>query len=107
MAIAILSLTPGDKFPETDIQFADIVVHVLMYGFWMAIFIRETGRQFPSNNFRLLIYGAIVMTIYGSIMEYLQEHYASGRFGSWSDFAANLIGTILILLAYRWIFKKN
>ena len=107
MAIAILSLTPGDRFPETDIRFADIIVHVLMYGFWMSIFIVETKRQFSNQKIRLYIYGAISMTLYGGIMEFLQENYASGRYGSWSDFLANMCGCLLILLAYGLISREN
>jgi len=96
-----LSLIPGDKLPDSDIQYIDILVHVIMYGTWFFIFHMESVKQLKSPNERYYLKYISVFILFGGLMEILQENLIPGRFGSWLDFLANAFGC---LIAYALIF---
>ena len=102
--ISILSLVPGDRLPESPVKYTDLAVHVCMYAAWMFVLGREARRQYPGYSARLLIKCLLIMMAYGGLVEYLQETYVPGRFGSWTDFLANAAGA---LISFTVFFRKS
>jgi VanZ family protein len=96
--IAILSLIPGYTLPDTDLQYADLAVHFGMYFSWMMVFYLECRKQFWPVIWRYAKYGLISFTVFGGLMEVVQENLIEGRYGAWSDFWANFVGSSIGLL---------
>ena len=45
IVITVLSLMPGQEFPETDVSFADKWVHWFMYGTWTVVVLWEARKR--------------------------------------------------------------
>lgn len=109
LLIATLSLMPAQEFPKVDVQFADKWAHWVMYAFlFLAIsaerIIRKRTTHFPS-----FILIAILVSIYGGLMELGQAYLTSTRHGDWLDVAANTFGAfcgLACLTMYIRFFKK-
>lgn len=101
LIIAVLSLIPGNQLPETEVKYADLSIHVLMYGIWVFFIFREIIPQYSMPTSRFIYVIIMFLTVaYGGIMELLQEKLISGRFGSIADTIANCIGMFVGFLAY-------
>lgn len=104
-AIAVLSLIPGNQLPDTDIKYADLIVHVLMYAFLTVIVFWEI-RQFHQASLRYVIIITLLIITYGAIIEVLQENLIEGRYGSWSDFIANSFGCLFALFLNQKLIRN-
>ena len=103
-----MSLIPGNQLPDSDIQYIDLIVHVIMYASWILILFWEKRKQFSGLDKRYYIRAAIFFMLFGAIMEVLQEMLIPGRFGSWSDFMANGVGCMFgIALIYAAFQRKQ
>ena len=71
--ITVLSLMPGQEFPETDVSFADKWVHWFMYGTWTVVVLWEDRKR---------------------KMELAQAFLTTTRSGEWMDLWANVFGVI-------------
>ena len=99
--ISILSLIPGKQLPESPIQYADIMVHVVMYLIMSMVIFRESTKQYNGLSIRLKTVIVLLLIVYGGVLEVLQETFIPGRYGSLSDFLANATGVLSGLLIYR------
>lgn len=124
LLIAVLSLIPAQEFPQTDIQFADKWAHWVMYGFLTLVMgidyvLRDeylstkpsassAQRQRYKNKgaaiWQLLVI-AIIVSVYGGLMELGQAYLTTSRHGDWLDIWANsfgaLCGIIVLLICHK------
>ena len=99
--ILVLSLTPGYTLPDSPVKFADLIVHVLMYGSWMFTINFEIKKQYLGDSQRFSIRMLFAIVLVGIVIEFLQEYLIPGRFGSFSDGLANSIGAIISYLGFK------
>lgn len=98
--IAVLSLIPGDRLPEVSIEFADLIVHVLMYATWILVIYLEIEKQYSGNVRRSRLRMLFVVITVGIIIEILQELLIPGRYGSLADVLANALGATLMYIGF-------
>lgn len=95
--IAYLSLLREPKFclPEEYLfPHIDKLVHLLMYLFLAAVFALDLYR----NLYSFAVISALAFllpTLYGGIIEILQEQFFYPRTGDWLDWTADLIGATI------------
>lgn len=99
--VTVLSLMPGNQFPESPIQYSDIMVHVIMYVGITWILFKEVSKQYNDLSNRLVLVMVLLIIVYGGILEILQESFIPGRFGSVSDFLANAAGVFSGMIISR------
>lgn len=100
LAITFLSLVPQRHLPESDFDYADIAIHVLMYAVWMVLVITDLKRHRERPSRKLILRIALILLIYSGILEIIQESVVEGRHGSIADFVANAAGIFLGSLVY-------
>ncbi len=100
MVIAVLSLIPGYKLPEASIKYADLIVHVVMYGGWMLVIGIERMKQYSGESKRYMNRMLLTVVTFGLMIEVVQELLVQGRFGSISDGVANTLGASLVYLIF-------
>jgi len=105
--IAVLSLIPGDKLPDSPIKFTDLIVHVLMYGTWALVLCLELKKQYLVGSERFSIGMLLIIIIIGIIIEVLQESFIPGRFGSSSDVFANTFGASSVYFLYMRVYNSS
>jgi len=97
--VAYLSLVPKIEFP-IDVEGIDKVYHSLAY-LWLAA-IPFLGFQ----RLTLALASASLMIPFGIALEYGQRFLAMGRFFSFGDMIANLIG-VIVGVALGMLFKAR
>jgi len=102
-----LSGYPGNKIPEAPFLNFDKLVHVGIY-FVLSIaicfaFIYE--RKLLSQQTKIRVWIICFGIFYGGFMEILQHYIFINRSGSWHDFFANTIGTIIGVFFYPFVIK--
>lgn len=109
IVLAFAMLTPGTKFPETDLfDFQDKVVHIILFliqGYlWSGVGIdkNEVSSKNPKIWRNFILFGVLV----GIGFEYLQQ-FISYRSFELMDMIANALGAGLGLLGYlKWPYIK-
>ncbi len=108
--ILVISGLPGDSLPDTKLALIphfDKLVHMGMY-FPLAFFLiaefdlskRKVLMQFGS------LFTLILVGLYGGIIELAQERFFVHRSADWLDLLFDLIGGLLALIAYYFVFRK-
>lgn len=104
VAITVLSGYPGNKIPEAPFVNFDKLVHLAIY-FILSISICfawcSKSKSVISTNFLIASFGIF----YGGFMEISQHFIFINRSGSWIDFFANSLGSILGVVFYPFILK--
>jgi len=112
--IFILCALPGKDVPFDDFwdEFnLDKLIHAGMFFIQAVLLINGLRSQTKfialSQYARQLVF--IVCVVYGGSLELLQHYYIEGRTGSWFDFAANTVGTLVGILLFKRasFFVKN
>jgi len=110
LTILILSSIPSKELPDFSfwkLFSFDKFVHVAMYGILSFQVMKACVRQYANwwlryNAVRVsLVFG----TIYGGLIELFQENVLIDRHGDWMDLISNIVGTILGIFLYRYIFN--
>jgi VanZ family protein len=109
--IIFLSLIPAQK--SSDLIFAfphiDKPVHFLMY-FVLFIIVMKDLKRSNKETKRFIIFTILIIILFLSILiEFIQEFFIPGRFGSFIDVLANLSGLIIAVFFYfkTTIFSKK
>jgi VanZ family protein len=100
---------PAQEFPKVDVQFADKWAHWVMYAFLFLAISAERIIRKRTTHFPCFILIAILVSIYGGLMELGQAYLTSTRHGDWLDVAANTFGAfcgLACLTLYIRFFKK-
>lgn len=93
--IAYLSLIrdPGFRLPQFNVSFLDKWAHLLMYFVFGAAFTYDLWRD-GCRSWQYALMAVLLPTIYGGIIEILQENFFYPRTGEWLDWAADAIGAL-------------
>lgn len=93
----VLLVMPGPDIPSVsflDKIYFDKWVHAGLFGGMIFLFAYPFIKNFTATK-RLLIYVAIVCTLYGVIMEYVQKYFAFERDFDYFDMVADAVGCII------------
>ena len=104
IVIALLSLTPANRFPVDsiwDIPHIDKIVHVLMYASLGFVALMESRCSRKCHGLNLLILLAILLA--SALIEVLQATVVLSRGAEWIDLLANFLGLVAAYLAFRLI----
>jgi VanZ family protein len=109
--ILFLSSIPSDEIPHFDLWDLlsfDKLVHISMYGIFSFQIMKSCIRQYANW---LLRYNAakiavITSSLYGVIIEILQEFVMTDRHFDWLDIVANVIGAFTGIYLFRKIFRQ-
>lgn len=109
-AILWLTLAP-QPLPEADLPLfpgADKVVHALMFGglVFALVFDRELWRlrrqrlsgKLPQRKLYIIVLFFLAASVFGGVIELIQEGMQAGRTGDAADFAADCAGAFLSAL---------
>ncbi len=102
--VAVLSLLPGDDLPQTTfiIPHFDKIVHFGMY-FISCLFLIPPFEKIRIGKGYL---AAFLSSLFlGALFEVLQSTIARNRSGNYDDFLADLTGTALAILFYRFFIS--
>lgn len=96
---------PADLNLE-DISFSDKLVHAIMYTgvsfvFWYELLFNTSQPSFS----KILLLPILLPILIGGVLEILQEHLTECRSGEWSDFAADVTGTLAGILIGTYIIR--
>lgn len=102
-------LIPPKDIPEVGFDFlipTDKIVHFLMYlGLSGATALNYIhAKKGHINLCKLLLFAFICPILYGGLIEILQQNFFPPRSGDWSDFLADVLGSLFalpIVLKYR------
>ena len=110
IVIFILCSMPGDNLPKTSaihIPHFDKLVHFGMF-FIMGIFLyAELNFQTRLKRFQIILISILVITIYGGLIEYLQQHFFTNRSGDYMDLIADVLGGLTAIALYPWLKKQK
>lgn len=110
IVIFILCSIPGNDLPKTSmitIPHFDKIVHFGMF-FIMGIFLfAEISIQTKLKRTSITSVILLVITIYGGIIEYLQQNYFTNRSGDYWDLFADILGGIIAIILYPWLKKQK
>ena len=112
--IVILFLTglPGSVFPQTKPIFGlDKIIHTCMYAGFAFLCLwgyrqpyKERDDSYRKKALRL---ACLISILYGGLTELMQETLIPSRTGSWYDFIADTIGTLLGISIFGLFFRKK
>ncbi len=83
----------------------DKLVHVIMY-FALAVAMTWDNFRFSFLLKKSLFYSILLPSVYGGIIEILQENFFPPRSGNWQDFAADFFGAIFGYLFAKMVLKR-
>ena len=106
LTIAFLSLMPSNDLPHfTRIKEIDKVIHLCMY--LGLSFLASWNYDIIHKRMKYMIVLLAGVFMYGVIMEILQRTMHNGREFDFKDMIANLTGTIIGLLVYRYFDRMH
>ena len=97
--ISWLSLTASPPAPPGILGW-DKLLHAVAYAL-LALAIAQYLQIHAADSRRTAIYGALLATAYGGLIEVLQFTLQTGRTAEWWDFVANAIGALAGCVIFR------
>jgi VanZ family protein len=91
--------------PFITIPHIDKIVHLLMY-FSLATIIYWDSRKLNLSLQKLIWLAFLLPSLYGGLIEILQENFFPPRTGSWGDFSADCIGALLGFIILRFLLSR-
>lgn len=111
LLILYLSLKNADELNKVqflNIPHFDKIAHLIMYFSLMSVIIFESGKVALKNHSLILM--ALLLFLYGIMLEILQSTITTTRNGSPSDVLFNTLGIVLSIafwLVIRSVFKEK
>jgi VanZ family protein len=104
--IIFASLTPSNKIPDFHLfPHADKLIHFCMY---VGLSLLLIPALIHDKNYKWSFFLAfLISVIIGILMEYFQNQLVIGRTAEFSDFIANLIGSIAGISIYQLAFRNK
>ncbi len=87
------------------IPYIDKLVHIAMY-FTLAAALTWDNFRFSFSLKKNLIYSILVPTVYGGVIELIQENFFPPRSGDWFDLLADLFGAIFGYLFAKMVLRR-
>lgn len=105
--LTFLSLKESISFGANFVSFIDKIVHASAYIVLTYLFCRYLILSKPSFSLtKILVYVAIVLTIYGIVIEVLQTALTENRVGEFEDVLANISGIALGSFLFRYLNSR-
>lgn len=110
IVIFILCSVPGNSLPQSsmiEIPYFDKMVHFGLF-FIMGIFlIAELRYQTKLSRISIAFITFALITIYGGVIEVLQENYFTNRSGDFWDLCADVAGGITSVFMFSFLKKQK
>ena len=108
LLVLYLCTIPGDKIPSSsflDKIHADKIVHLGLFG--CTVLLLCIGYYLSKGHVSqlTLIFIVIAASVYGLVIEYIQKFWAVHRSFDMSDVAADIVGAILGVIAFKLVRK--
>ncbi|MBL7129214.1 MAG: VanZ family protein [Ignavibacteria bacterium] len=111
-AIFVQSSFPSIELPETDFEFSDKLLHLVVYLILFFLFFYSLNNQ--NKNIKLkehaLLFSLLFTMIYGASDE-IHQYFVPNRecdFFDWlADAAGALLGLLILLVSTKWKLRKN
>ncbi len=103
--VMILSVLPAAVFPKVDINYADLMVHTIMYFTlcWLVLW----STALSGLQLRHILITVLLCSLYGFIIECIQGLWCIGRFFDIYDAFANTVGASLTILPARFVWPQK
>ena len=112
IAIFVQSSFPSIELPETDFEFSDKLLHLIVYLILFFLFFYSLNNQ--NKNIKLkehaLLFSLLFTMIYGAsdeIHQYFVPNRDSDFFDWLADAAGAFLGLLILLTAAKWKLRKN
>ncbi len=106
--LTIISLKESDSLPDYILPYLDKVFHLFAYITLMLLWSKYAKKLYSKTNInKILSITAILLTIYGIIIEVLQSKLTNTRMLEISDIVANLIGIAFGIIIFKYIIKHE
>ena len=100
--IFILSSFSNDRFPRIDFEWADKIIHFIVFGLLGLFLYRSflaSRKLFLNKN--ALVYSMLIGSIYG-LSDEIHQFFVPGRFASLSDLIADTLGVCICVVIYHY-----
>ena len=100
----MLTLSPDDNIPDSNwfsFEGLDKIVHALLFAILTYLLIQSLLPKL--RLVQSIAFGVTISAIFGVLIEYLQENYATGRHFEWHDITADIIGCFLGVTFWGWL----
>ncbi|MEO8446741.1 MAG: VanZ family protein [bacterium] len=107
-AIFIQSSFPSDSFPSVGFEFADKVVHFIIYAVLFVLFFYSLKNQ--SKNVKLQKYSleyALLFTVLYGMTDEIHQYFVPNRSCEFSDWVADALGALTLYFMFKYIYKRK
>ena len=108
LLVLYLCTIPGDELPKDPFFekiHIDKIVHLALFGCTVLLLCLGYYRHKGHISQLALTFIAIIAAFYGLAIEYIQKYFAVNRSFDMSDVAADTIGAILGIIAFKLVRK--
>ncbi|NER12666.1 teicoplanin resistance protein VanZ [Leptobacterium flavescens] len=105
----MLSLFSVSDLPKLEFKLSDKLLHAAFYLIltWTWFFSFSPSGTDKKRENKALIVIAVIIAVYGMIIEALQGILPFGRTADWRDIVANVIGILLAVFAIKRILSRS
>jgi VanZ family protein len=104
--IFILSSLSNDRFPKIEFEWADKIIHFIVFGllgFFLYRSFLASKRSFLNKN--AIINSMIIGSLYG-LSDEIHQSFVPGRFASLSDLIADTLGVCICVLIFHFYSSR-
>lgn len=96
LLIFVLCFLPGNELPKVDLPLIDKWVHFILFAIFSFLWLVSA----PSRS-KIYLFTILVITVFvGWLVEYIQGHYAIGRFQDDMDTLADSVGGLIGIIIF-------
>ena len=102
LAIFIQSSIGSLKLPDFGVNFSDKILHFIVFGILgllTARGLRNVKNRIVNENYISIT--LLICIVYG-ILDEIHQYFVPGRYFSWWDWVADILGVIILV----WIYKR-
>ncbi len=85
----------------------DKLAHAFVYGCWSFLWIRWVYLQRKPHPAKWMIFGLMIMSLYGVVLEFLQAAIHTDRYFEVPDIVANIIGAFASYGIFLFLNKTS
>lgn len=107
-AIFIQSSFPSDSFPSVGFEFADKLMHFIIYAVLFVLFFYSLKNQ--TKNVKLQKYSlefALLFTVLYGMTDEIHQYFVPNRSCEFSDWVADALGALTLYLMFKLIYKSK
>jgi VanZ family protein len=100
LVILVLSAMPGRDLPRVDLLHADKLAHLVVY---FVLFVLLSYWMHAKESQYSLLKAFLIASVFGVLMEFMQDTFFPERFFDWADAAANSLGALFGIVIIKLI----